>query len=492
MNNMKYMIKKITFLLAFCLISNFAFSQDIQKLEVEQDTVVKDSLILSEPLLVDEVLAVVGTRMILLSDFMSKQIMWKQERGLDINAKLSEQEKLDVMEQLLAQKLLAVNAIADSLEVNEASIFGKTEARISELTMQLGSVKAIEEMFNADIHQIREKISYQLFEEDLAGAMKRKIVENLSITPHEVTKFARTIPEESIEIIPRQITYSHIVKQPTDDYQAKLSVKADLLELRKRIMGGDSFSGLARLYSDDKSTAVRGGEMDYVYLNGLLSQNFENAVKTMTVGSISGIIETEYGFHIIELMDIKNNMYKVRHILMRLEMNDEELQASLLKLDSIAVEIRNDKITFSQAAINFSDDEKSRDSHGVVLNIESAARMGVQGQTAKFSLDALKYDSKALADLKVGEISDAFISYHPATLDKVCKIVMITGDYPEHRASLIEDNHIFESLAFNAKRNEAFDIWVNKKIKTSYVKISEPYNKSKFKFNWVASQNEKK
>ena len=499
---MKNMINKTIILLAFCLMNNIAFAQNstknVSEVAIKQsklegsrlvtDSLKLDSLVLSEPIIIDEVVAVVGTRMVLLSDFMSKQIMWNQQNGLDPKSILSEDEKKDILEQLLAQKLLAVTAIADSLEVNEASIFGRVEMRIAELTMQLGSTKAVEDTFNADIHQLREKISYQLFEEELATSMKRKIVENLVITPFEVKKHAKTLSEEEIEIIPRQVTYSHIVKRPSTDYHAKLAVKADLLEIRKRILNGESFSGLARLYSDDKQSASRGGEMDYLFLNGSLAQNFENAVKSMNIGNLSNIIETEFGFHLIELMDIRNNQYKVRHILMRLEMNDEELQAAFMQLDSISTEIKDNKITFADAAKKFSDDEKTKDNGGVILNLASAMKMGVKGQTTKFYLDELEYDSYMVNKLKVGDVSEAFVSYDLVSRDKICKIIMITGDFPEHRANLTDDNHIFESIAFDQKRSDAFDVWMNDKIKLSYVKVMEPYCNTKFKYNWIVSQ----
>lgn len=484
---MKYKI--IVLFILFSAFVNISFSQQVVdsvevKSVVDTTNVEEEKPVLSKRLLVDEVVAVVGNKMILLSDYYTQKAEWRRSRGMHARSPLSDSEKLDVFEQLLAQKLLSIGAIADSLEVNELSVVSNVEMRINQIVSKLGSVEQLEAELNAPLYQIREMLQRNMYEEQLANMMKGEMSKDMTVTPLEVSRLAKQMSKDSVMIVPRQMSYAHILKLPPTDYEAKMKVKADLLELRKRIMNGFSFSALARMHSDDGS-AANGGELDYSSLDGEYAQNFTAAIKTLKVGGTSGIVETEYGFHIIQLMDIKNNLYKVRHILMRVKMDADQLNTALLQLDSIANEIRGGTITFEEAALKYSDDNKSKNVGGVVLNQEAVMRYGVEGQTDKFYTDDLRYDSREVMALKVGEISNAFFSYDPEKGDKICKIVKLVGDYPEHRANAVDDYSYYEKIARERKSVEIFDEWINKRIIETYIRIEPPYNQSGFRYNWI-------
>lgn len=489
---MKNRFTQILICATFVMIANISFGQKnvvdtILNLENKKNDslLVENDLNKSTSILVDEVLAIVGDKIVLLSDFYTQSIIWKQQRGVNPRARLSDMENRDILEQMLSQKLLAIGAIADSLETSEAVVIGVVENRINDMVRELGSVKAVEDLHKVPMYQIREMVSKQTIEEFLANSMKGVIQRGVTITPMEVKKFARQMSKDSVDIIPRQVSYAHIVKKPRDDYDAKMNVKADLLELRKRIVNGASFSALARMYSDDKSTAIRGGELDYSALNGDFEPEFENEIKSLKVGGISGIIETTYGFHIIQLIDIKNEMYKVRHILMRMEMSMVEVDASMKLLDSVVLKIKSNEIKFEDAVQAFTDDNKSKTTGGVVLNMRSAAMRGVKGQSPRFFVDELMYDSRTVMDLKVGEVSESFVTYDPLNGDQICKIIKLTGDFPEHRANVIDDYSYFEDRAIAEKTENEYNEWIRKRIKRTYIRIDEPYNKSKFRFDWT-------
>ncbi len=438
---------------------------------------------LSSPLIVDEVVAVVGNKMILLSDLHTQQALWKQQRQIRPDAKLSQQEQLQIFEQLLIQKLLAIGAIADSLPTNDIGIVGNVENRINQLSMQLGSVRELEKLFNAPIYQIRDMLMYQSVEEGLANAMRGEVLKNVTTTPLTVKEYAKKYEDEIQDIMPRQVSYAHIVALPPTDYDAKMKVKEELMEIRKKIIDGSSFSAMARLYSEDTASATRGGEMDFSPLN-VWESEFADAIRTLKPGGISGVIETRYGFHIIELMEQKGELYKVRHILLSTKLDADQINRAAIKLDSVANEIRLGNITFEEAALKYSDDEATKNNGGLVLNIERSMSQGVSGYTDKFYEDELRYDAQSILNLKKGEVSNAFISYDNMSRKEVCKIVTLIEDYPSHRANVKDDYNFFEQLAIEAYKSEVMDKWVEESIDNVYIQINPPYDQSKFHFNW--------
>ncbi len=479
---MKYNLKKYLIIVVVAMFASPLFAQE--NLEVDST---KTKINLSEQSLVDEVIAVVGNKAIFLSDIYTQETLWKQQRGLNPNAKLSQTEKLSIFENLLTQKLLAISAIADSLPAGEVAAVGRVEERINSMIAQVGSQQALEEMMHTPIYLIREALMFQVVEENLANAMRREIVKDVAITPLDVKRYVKTVSVDSLEIIPRQIEYSQIVVLPPSDYDAKLKVKADLLELRRRIAAGDSFSALARLYSDDVATAKHGGLMDYSLLDKFV-EPFKDAVKTLNVGGISGIVETEYGFHIIKLEDKRNNLYQLRHILMRTELDADQMQGAMTKLDSIANEIRDGKITFEEAAAKYSDDKKTKFTGGEVLNQQTVMMMGAKGQSPMFYEDELQYDAQAVLSLKVGEISNSYVSYDPLTGTQIVKIVKLNADHPAHKAQIDKDYTYFEDKAKSNVMDSIFDKWIIDKISKTFIVIHEPYKYSKFTLPWLKNE----
>lgn len=487
---MNYNVLKIALVVVFIFVVRCSFAQSNDTTNVVISEIVTDSVkledpILSDALLVDEVVAVVGDKMILLSDFHMQSIFWKHRNGINPRARLSQEEQIAVFEQMLTQKLLATRAIADSLVVSEASVMGKVEARINNMILKLGTIEEVEKLLSSSIFQIRAMLGYEILEESYAEMMKRVINEDMIITPLDVKRMSRKLSKDSVALIPRQVAYSHIVKTPSSNTKAKLKIKAEMLELRRRITRGDSFSAIARMHSEDHVTAIRGGEMDYAILGGTYVREFEGAVKTLKVGGISGIIETVHGFHLIQLMDIRNGQYKVRHILRRLKMDADELESAIKELELIRGEIEAGTLTFEEAAAKVSDDEKSKSKGGQLLNQVAVMNLGPKGQSDKFFVDELQYDAENVLSLKVGEVSPVFISYDPVTQVQICKIVKLVAEYPEHRANYDEDYSYFENITMGEKGESVFNLWMCENIKNTYIRIEAPYNQSNFIYNWT-------
>lgn len=436
----------------------------------------------SKKYMIDEVVAVVGNKMILLSDLKSAELNRKRTLGINPKLELSDKEKAETLNDLLVTKLLALNAIADSLPMSQVGIEVEVENRIQMLIQNAGSVKKLEEMMGIPLFQIKDALKMQSVEDNLARMMQQEIVGDVKITPLEVRKIAKTIPQDSIDIVPRQFVYAQILRNAPEGDAQVLAVKEELLEYRKRIMNGDSFSALARLYSDDGS-ASRGGEMDYAPLAGF-DNRFADAVGALKPGQVSGIVESSYGFHLIQLIDVKENQYKVRHILRWPKFDGEQLNTAMLQLDSIAGEIKDGKITFADAAMKFSDDVSSRTNGGVLLNTIAGQRLGVRNKTERFFEDELRFDYSHLKTMNIGDISESFQTYDDRGRI-VCKIVKLIDIIPEHKASIDDDYSMFEEIALNRKREEIFKNWIDEKIGKMYIRLEPPYDKMKFDFNWV-------
>ena len=284
--------------------------------------------------------------------------------------------------------------------------------------------------------------------------------------------------------MPQQYVYAQIVRFPTSSTAAKQRVREQLLDMRERIINGTRFDLLARMYSID-ATAMRGGDLGWMPLQAWV-QPFADAVEKLQPGQISEVVETEFGFHIIELLEKKGDKYHARHIVLRPVYTPDELAADGRFLDSLAQQIRDGKITFEEAALQYSDDKYSRQNGGVVTNSEQLEQQGTgELPKNKFMREELQNDYPALSQLKVGEISPSFQSYdgYGNVLNKIVKLIAII---PAHTANLSEDYTEIESLALQAKREEEFQKWLNSKIDGLYVRIEPEFRDADFdNKNWV-------
>lgn len=437
-----------------------------------------------ERFMADRVIAVVGDDMILYSDLITMEEYFKYSNRIPMNEKLSEEERTQILNSMLMQKLLANQARLDSLPISQISIEQSVTEREKMLVDQYGSVEEIEKLRSKPMFLVREDLRKQIEESTLADEMRRNVVANVSVTPADVKRIVRKMDSEEIPLIPIQYSYSQIVKTAPSTEADKLAVKERLLKLRERVLNGDNFAALARMYSDDPGTAARGGDMDYVYPNAVVAE-YSDAMMSLQPGQISNVVETEYGQHIIELIDKKGDRYRTRHILIRNKFTVAQLQDAMNELDSIRKVLDEHPEKFEELAREYSGDESSKAGGGRVVNDAKAKYYGPRNKTDKFFIDELGNDYIQLKNLKIGDISMPYQTYDEMG-NTVCKLVRLDDIVPEHKANMEEDYTILEDYALNTRQNEVFQEWLKDKVDKMYIKLEEPYSSYDFPdVKWV-------
>ena len=438
--------------------------------------------------MLDKVVAVVGGSSVLYSEVKEyAEALVAQYKQMGYT---SERDPMhEALEALLQQKLLYNQAILDSVEISQSDVTNRIESYLQSLIEEAGGIQAIETREHMPIFNYREMLRARYEEQAYAQALQQQIMSKVTIVPGEVERFYRNIDKDSLPVIGEQYVYAQITKFPASMKDAKQRTKERLLDMRQRIVTGETkFSLLARMYSMDGS-AMYGGEMQPAP-SSVYVRPFAEALEKLKPGQVSEIVETEFGFHIIELIDKKGELYHCRHILLRPTYTHEELMQPARELDSIARLIRTDSLSFEDAALRFSDDSSSKMNGGIVSNHDILTRQGVYDGARLTATRFLKEDfgmdgGKALEDyaalirLKVGEVSDSFqtTDYMGNQMSKIVKLVEII---PPHTASLKDDYVRLEEMALNQKRERYFMEWLNKKIESMYIYIDPEYRTWEF------------
>ncbi|MDR1984568.1 MAG: peptidylprolyl isomerase [Prevotellaceae bacterium] len=420
---------------------------------------------------IDKVVAVIGNEAVLLSD-VEMDIYHRKMRGI-----LSEENLFcTVLEEMLQSRLFIAQAKIDSLTATPSAIQSSVDDNINYYISMVGSEKALEDQFKKPISKIREMMSAPAEEQILIQQMRSKIVQGIEVTPADAKRFYESIPADSMPTIPEQYSFQQItIYPPTAD--ANFEVRERLLELRERIMKGEKFSTLAILYSQDPESAKRGGELGLSPATNYVVP-FRNAALSLKPGQVSHVVETEYGFHIIQMIEKQGkDLINVRHILLKpiYSANDQRLAFS--RLDSVRNLITSDSITFEQAAMFFSKDEKTRMNGGLVSNPSTLS--------PRFDKDQLGNNYFVLRELKPGQISDPFKSTDDNGRE-VYKIVKLKEIIPTHKANLKDDFSVIKSMAEGQKQMEKIVKWLTKKQEETYIKIDDDYKNCKFESpNWI-------
>ena len=438
--------------------------------------------------MLDKVVAVVGGSSILYSEVEEyAEALVAQYRQMGYT---SERDPMhEALEALLQQKLLYNQAILDSVEISQSDVTSRIESYLQSLIQEAGGIQALETREHMPIFNYREMLRARYEEQAYAQALQQQVMSKVSIVPGEVERFYRNIDKDSLPVIGEQYVYAQITKFPASMKEAKQRTKERLLDMRQRIVTGEAkFTLLARMYSMDGS-AMYGGEMQPAPAS-IYVRPFAEALEKLKPGQVSEIVETEFGFHIIELIDRKGDLYHCRHILLRPTYTNDELMQPARQLDSIARLIRLDSLSFEDAALRFSDDASSKMNGGIVSNHDILARQGVYDGARLTATRFLKEDfgmdgGKALEDyaalirLKVGEVSNSFqtTDYMGNQMSKIVKLVEII---PPHTASLKDDYVRLEEMALNQKSERYFTEWLNKKIESMYIYIAPEFRTWKF------------
>lgn len=444
--------------------------------------------------MLDKVVAVVGGSSILYSELVEySEALVDQRRQMGYT---SDRDPMDeALEALLEQKLLYNQALIDSVPVNTSDIASRIETYLQSLIDEVGGIQALEAREHMPIFTYREMLRSRYEEQAYAQSMKSDVVSRVTVVPGEVERFYRRIDKDSLPIIGEQYVYAQITKFPASLKEAQQRTKERLLDMRERVITGQTkFSVLARMYSVDGS-AIHGGEMEPMPA-AYFVRPFAEALEKLKPGQVSEIVETEYGFHIIELIDKRGDLYHCRHIVLRPTFTRDELMEPAHQLDSIADLIRRDSITFEAAALAFSDDATSKYNGGIVSNSDVLERMGVYDGARLTATRFLKEDfsaqgGKSLDDynalmrLRVGDVSSSF-----QTTDlmgnQMSKIVKLLEIIPAHTASLEDDYIRLEEMALAEKQNRVYQSWLTDKIMSMYVYIDPAFRSETFvNKNWI-------
>lgn len=439
-------MKKI--LVALLLVCSFSFSQ------AQTSNVI------------DKVIAVVGRDVILQSD-VAQELYQMQMQGYTIG----EDSECNILENLLIQKLLLNKARIDSIKINDAAISQEIEQRMGYYLAQLGSKEAIEKYFAKPAYKVREDLKSYVTEKYLTDQAQRAVLSSVGITPQDVNEFYKKTPKDSLPTIPEQYILQQITQYPPSEGQAKFEAKEKLLDIRRRINEGEKFQTLAILYSEDASSAIRGGELGMRNRSELVKP-FSDAAMSLKPGQISQIVESEFGYHLIQLIEKKGEYYNARHILIKPEFSPEEKDKVTRKLDSIVAQVRLDSMTFEAAALQYSQDKDSRLNGGFVVNSANLSN--------KFDKDQLPpADYKIISSLAVGKISNAFDS-KDASGNSVAKVIKLKEVFPAHTANIKDDYITIYNLAKSAFQQKTYNQWVDKSIQSAYIKIDSDFKTCKF------------
>lgn len=474
---------KLKMILAACLMSIAA--------EAQTTPVTTDSL----GAIVDEVIWVVGDEAILKSDVEAMRIQGQQE-----GMRWKGDPDCAIPEQIAVQKLYLNQAIIDSVEVTESEITQGVEQYLENMINYIGSREKLEEYHKKSLSQIRAELRDSYRERQMVQGMQQKLVKDITVTPADVRRYFRNMSQDSIPFVPTEVEVQIVTLQPRIEQEEINRVKEELRDYTERINKGEAtFQTLARLYSEDPGSARRGGELDYTG-RGTLDPAFANVAFSLTDPKrVSKIVESEFGFHIIQLVDKRGDKIKVRHILRKPVVSDAAVELAMNRLDTLITAIHDgvppeiirnvykdkdgnaiEKFAFEDAVALFSDDKDTRNNNGLMSNITQ------EGRTSRFKLADLPPEvARAVDGLKVGELSAPFqmINERGKT---VCAFVKLKNRTEGHKATITEDYQVLKAVVLEKLRNQRLHDWVVKRIKSTYVRINDRYRNCDFEYEgWV-------
>ena len=407
---------------------------------------------------VDKTIAVVGNEMIMISD-LEGEMQMMQSYGMQSDRKA----RCEYLEKMLASKLFLMQARVDSIAVNNDMVESELSNRIDMLKSSLGGEEGVEKEFGKPVYKLRQEWRAAIEDQTLTQQMQGKLAEKVQdLTPYDVKKFIEETDPADLPMVPIKYQLSQICIYP-DREAANIAVKERLLSIRERIMNGEKFSTLARIYSQDPGSARKGGEL------GMASKSifwpvFSDAAMALKPGVVSQIVETPDGFHIIEVLEKKGDMFNARHILLKPEYTSEDREKAFHTLDSLRNELANDAVTFELAARFYSEDLPTRTNGGQMADPQTGS--------SYFEIDQLKpQDYAAIAELKEGEISVPVESLdnEGRNGNTVYKIIKVDKIIPAHPATFSNDYDLLMQQAKMKKQMAVIDDFIDSKIKSTYI-----------------------
>lgn len=418
------------------------------------------TLAASAQMVIDEVIWVVGDEAILRSEVEEERLRAQYE-----GQQIAGDPYCIIPEQLAIQKLFLHQAELDSIEVNESTVNHQVEMRINYYLSQIGSKEKMEEYFRKTQSEMKEEMTIAVRNQLTIQQMQQKLTENIKTTPAEIRRYYNSLPEDSIPTIPAQVEVQIISFEPPVPHEETERIKSRLREFTDRVMSGDAdFAMLARLYSEDTESAKHGGELGFVGKGQLVPEFADVAFNLVDPKKVSRIVETEYGYHIIQLIEKKGERINCRHILLRPRISYIDKQNALTRLDSIADLIRKEEITFEQGVMLYSQDKNTALNAGVMMNENTGA--------TKFEYQELPPEvARQIYSMEIGEISKPFSMMDKAKNKEVCAIVKLKTKTGVHKANLTDDYQVIREMYESKLRAEFIENWIRKKQKETYVMI---------------------
>ncbi|MDX9942701.1 MAG: peptidylprolyl isomerase [Bacteroidales bacterium] len=423
-----------------------------------------------EKVVIDQIVAVVGNSAILESDIVN-QSRQLQAQGMN----LGPNPECAILDDMLYQKLLYNQAVLDSLEVSDEMVEQVLERRLRYFIAQIGSREKLEAYYGKSVDELKEEFRDIVREQELSQQMEGKITANVKVTPSEVRIFFNRLPEDSIPMVESELVLGQIVKKPPVQPEEIAEVKSRLEEFKQRVINGESFSTLAILYSEDPGSARRGGELGF-FGRGELYPEFEAAAFNLRPGELSDIVETEAGYHLIQMIERRGEQFNVRHILLLPKVSPLDLMAARQELDSIRTLIEGGEMTFAEAALKFSDDP-GKINQGLMVNPYTG--------TTRFKSEEIEPNLFFVIDqLEVGAVS-APIGMMTEEGQQAFRIVQLQSRTDPHRGNLQQDYDYIQQLALDEKKRKATEAWINRRLPNTYVFIHEKFRGCSFELDWV-------
>lgn len=419
---------------------------------------------------IDQIVAMVGDEVILESELQYEISRARAENKVSMQGNVAAQ----VIESMLMSKLLKEQAIIDSVVVTEDEVERQLDQRIDDYLRYAGSEKKLEQYFKKTMPEIRNELRDVTRDRLIIEKMQNEIVKDVKVTPAEVRTNFREMSQDSLPLMPEKLMIQQITKKPEISEAEKDRIQKKLREYREEVYKGGSFATLAVLYSEDPGSVSKGGELGYMPRTALVDE-FADEAFSLKPGKISKIVQTEFGFHIIQLIGKKGDQINVRHILLKPKIEEAFKKKAQAKLDSVRTAILNGDITFEQAAFRYSDDKDTRNNSGLLMNQRTMGAFFEKPQ-----LPAII--SRNLEGIKEGELSSTFYDTDERT--PMYKFFRIKSRVPEHTANLNEDWEIFEKMVLAKKKQEVLNEWISDKIKDTYVEINENISRDDFRYDW--------
>ena len=447
--NLKYINMKRIFCIVFLFINHFLIAQ----------------------VTVENIVAIVGNNIILKSDF-EQQILQYQAQGLEVDSSM----RIQVLEDLLFQKLMLHKAEIDSIEVTENDVFNEIDSRLNTFISQLGSEDQLEEYFDKKIYEIKEEMYEPIENSLIIQRVRFEITSSVDVTPKEVQNYFLNFDPDSLPIVNETIEVAHILKHPPASASAIKETENKLEKLKERVLKGESFATLAILYSEDPGSSRNGGLYNAIK-RGMFVKEFESVMFSLQDGEISDVFETEYGFHIVMMEEHRGDEVDIRHILMSPKISAIDLNIAKDILISVRDSILDEQLTFGDASIRYSDDEMTKFNGGKLINLNTG--------TSKFELHELESAIKlAVEQLEVNEISEP--SY--VKLDdgkEAFRLFKLLSKAEAHKVNFKDDYKMIRDMALDQKKDEAISDWINTSLSKTYVRINEVYKVLDFQYNWL-------